>query len=73
MNHKILDLAGDFFLTGYRMIGSLNCRQGGHQLSINFLLKLLKDNSNFLVFESVTEDKKDENSQNLVHKLAVNA
>ena len=73
VNHKILDLAGDFFLTGYRMIGSLNCRQGGHQLSINFLLKLLKDNSNFLVFESVTEDKKDENSQNLVHKLAVNA
>ena len=73
VNHKILDLAGDFFLTGFRMIGNISCVQGGHQLSINFLQKLLKDESNFLIFDSVeTKDNKDK-IQYSVQKFAVNA
>ena len=32
VNHKILDLAGDFFLlSGYRVTGKVTCYQGGHQ------------------------------------------
>ncbi len=73
VNHKILDLAGDFFLTGFRMIGNISCVQGGHQLSINFLQKLLKDDSNFLIFDTVEiKDKKDK-IQYSIQKLAVNA
>jgi UDP-3-O-[3-hydroxymyristoyl] N-acetylglucosamine deacetylase len=40
VNHKILDLAGDFLLSGYRILGKVQCYQGGHQLSNNFLKKL---------------------------------
>ena len=25
VNHKILDLAGDFVLSGYRILGRINC------------------------------------------------
>ena len=39
---KILDLAGDFLLSGYRILGKVNCYQGGHSLSNMFLKKLLK-------------------------------
>ena len=37
VNHKILDLAGDFLLSGYRILGKVNCYQGGHSLSNMFL------------------------------------
>ena len=33
VNHKILDLAGDFLLSGYRILGKVNCFQGGHELT----------------------------------------
>ena len=36
VNHKILDLVGDFLLSGYRVLGKVNCYQGGHQLLIYF-------------------------------------
>ena len=41
VNHKILDLAGDFLLSGYRIHGKIKCYQGGHELSNLFLRKLL--------------------------------
>ena len=41
VNHKILDLAGDFLLSGYRIFGKITCYQGGHELSNLFLRKLL--------------------------------
>ena len=40
VNHKILDLAGDFLLSGYRVLGKVNCYQGGHELTNNFLRKI---------------------------------
>ena len=43
VNHKILDLLGDFVLSGYRIVGKINCNQGGHQLTNMFLRKLLKN------------------------------
>ena len=30
VNHKILDLAGDFLLSGHRVIEKVSCNQGGH-------------------------------------------
>ncbi len=44
VNHKILDLVGDFMLSGYRITGKVNCYQGGHHLTNMFLRKLLDSN-----------------------------
>ena len=40
VNHKILDLAGDFMLSGARVIGSVECIHGGHALTNEFLKKI---------------------------------
>ena len=73
VNHKILDLAGDFLLSGYRMLGTVDCHQGGHQLSNLFLRKLLKTESSFIEIElnEIVLTKKSELSQSV--KIAVNA
>ena len=47
VNHKILDLAGDFLLSGYRILGNVKCFHGGHYLSNIFLKKLFKDKSKY--------------------------
>ena len=73
VNHKILDLAGDFLLSEYRILGSVKCTQGGHSLSNLFLRELFKDQSNFVIIEqeeSVSEKNYFKISAN---KLAVNA
>ena len=44
VNHKILDLVGDFLLSGYRIIGKVKCHQGGHELTNMFLRKLFSSN-----------------------------
>ena len=41
VNHKILDLVGDFLLSGYRILGKVKCYQGGHELTNMFLRKML--------------------------------
>ena len=73
VNHKILDLAGDFLLSGYRILGSVICTQGGHSLSNLFLKNLLKDNSNY----SMVEPDKSTNIKTCfktsINKIAVNA
>ena len=45
VNHKILDLAGDFLLSGFRVLGKVKCYQGGHELTNMFLRKLLQSQS----------------------------
>jgi UDP-3-O-[3-hydroxymyristoyl] N-acetylglucosamine deacetylase len=72
VNHKILDLAGDFLLSGYRVLGDVKCVQGGHQLSNNFLKEVLKDRKNF---EITTKEIKlnTETYKTSVNKVAVNA
>ena len=73
VNHKILDLAGDFLLSGHRILGSVTCIQGGHSLSNLFLRNLLKDRSNYSIVE--LEESKTIKSyfKTPVNKLAVNA
>ena len=51
VNHKILDCMGDLYLSGYRMIGSLICSQGGHSLTNKLLRKLFSDQKNYSLFE----------------------
>ena len=52
VNHKILDLVGDFMLSGARVIGSVDCVHGGHALTTEFLNKIFSDKSNYDVVES---------------------
>ena len=50
VNHKILDLVGDFMLSGFRILGKVKCYQGGHELSNKFLRKLF---SNSLIKKNI--------------------
>ena len=54
VNHKILDLAGDFLLSGYRILGKVKCQEGGHELTNKFLREIFSTSSNF---ELITSDK----------------
>ena len=73
VNHKILDLAGDFALSGFRVLGKVSCSQGGHQLTNMFLRKLFLTESAFSISEikDIIISKKRSSSQQV--KLAVNA
>ncbi len=73
VNHKILDLAGDFLLSGFRILGKVKCTQGGHHLSNVFIKEIFKDVSNFeeQIINNVKVFKKDFKSP--ANKLAVNA
>ncbi len=51
VNHKILDCIGDLFTSGYRIIASVNCSQGGHHLTNNLLRKVFEDKRNFSIIE----------------------
>ena len=51
VNHKILDCMGDLFLSGYKIIGSLKCSQGGHKLSNELLRKIFSNKSNYSLIE----------------------
>ena len=51
VNHKILDCIGDLYTTGYRMLASVNCSQGGHYLTNSLLRKVFENNENFSIIE----------------------
>ena len=71
VNHKILDLAGDFILSGQRILGKVICYQGGHELSNKFLRNFLNLASNFDTLE--IKDVLFSNKKNTTQKIAVNA
>ncbi len=62
VNHKILDCMGDLYLSGYKMIGSIKCSQGGHHLTNKLLRKLFSDQKNYSLIEI--------KGKNLPHSLA---
>ena len=73
VNHKILDLAGDFMLSGHRIIGKVICHQGGHGLTNLFLRKIFNTKTVFEVIElSEFKVSKKINYKEL-DKIAVNA
>ncbi len=51
VNHKILDCMGDLYLSGFKIIGSLKCSQGGHNLTNKLLRKLFSDQKNYSLIE----------------------
>ena len=51
VNHKILDCIGDLFTSGYRMIASINCSQGGHFMTNSLLKKVFENKENFSIIE----------------------
>ena len=42
---------GDIFLSGYKIIASLKCSQGGHKLTNQLLRKVFEDKSNYSLIE----------------------
>ena len=73
VNHKILDLAGDFLLSGFRILGSVKCIQGGHSLSNSFLKALFKNPANFVLVEQEESTSTKTYFKTPANKLAVNA
>jgi UDP-3-O-[3-hydroxymyristoyl] N-acetylglucosamine deacetylase len=51
VNHKILDCIGDLYTSGYRIVGSITCSQGGHYLTNQLLRKVFQDKENFSILE----------------------
>ena len=51
VNHKILDCIGDLYTTGYRIVASIECSQGGHYLTNQLLRKVFKNKENFSILE----------------------
>ena len=51
VNHKILDCIGDLYTSGFRIIGSVICSQGGHYLTNQLLRKVFDNKENFSILE----------------------
>ena len=51
VNHKILDCMGDLFLSGYKIIGSLKCSQGGHNMTNQLLREIFRNKENYSLIE----------------------
>ena len=51
VNHKILDCMGDLYLSGYKIIGSLKCSHGGHNLTNKLLRKVFNNQLNYSLIE----------------------
>ena len=50
VNHKILDLIGDFYTSGYRILGKVEANKTGHYLNNLFLKELFSDPDNYSVY-----------------------
>ncbi len=51
VNHKILDCIGDLYTSGYRIVASVICSQGGHYLTNQLLRKVFQNKENFSILE----------------------
>ena len=71
VNHKILDLAGDFLLSGYRVVGKVSCYHGGHELTNYFYENIQTKIFKLIEFDDIFVSKNTEIKS--PHKLAVNA
>ncbi len=73
VNHKILDLAGDFLLSGYRILGKVKCFHGGHLLSNKFLRELINSKNSYEKIELSNIDMSNKSQIEQSVKIAVNA
>ena len=51
VNHKILDCIGDLYTSGYRIVASVVCSQGGHYFTNQLLRKVFQNKENFSIIE----------------------
>jgi UDP-3-O-[3-hydroxymyristoyl] N-acetylglucosamine deacetylase len=51
VNHKILDCIGDLYTSGYRIVATIKCSQGGHFLTNQLLRKVFQNKENFSILE----------------------
>ena len=51
VNHKILDCIGDLYTSGFRIVASVKCSQGGHYLTNQLLRKVFQNKENFSILE----------------------
>ena len=72
VNHKILDLAGDFLLSGHRIIGKVVCYQGGHELTNLFLRKIFNTEGLFKKIELSDFEISKKFHYKELEKLAIN-
>ena len=52
MRHKVLDVVGDLYLSGFPIIGKYNGFKTGHYITYNLLKELFKDQNNFKIINS---------------------
>jgi UDP-3-O-[3-hydroxymyristoyl] N-acetylglucosamine deacetylase len=50
VNHKILDLIGDLYTSGYRILGKVEAHKTGHHLNNLLLKQLFSDPSNYQIY-----------------------
>ena len=50
VNHKILDLIGDLYTSGYRILGKVEANKTGHHLNNLFLKELFSDPDNYSIY-----------------------
>ncbi|BBA69267.1 UDP-3-O-acyl-N-acetylglucosamine deacetylase [Geobacter sulfurreducens] len=50
VNHKILDLIGDLFTCGYRMLGKVEANKTGHYLNNRLLREIFADPDNYAIY-----------------------
>ena len=68
-----MDLAGDFLLSGYRILGKVACYQGGHELTNLFLRKIFNQKTEIKVIELEDAKVSKKILSKQIEKLAVNA
>ena len=51
VRHKILDLCGDIYLSGYHLMGDIVAKCAGHEVNNKFLWELFSNKSNYEVIE----------------------
>lgn len=50
VNHKILDLIGDLYTSGYRILGKFEAHKSGHHLNNLFLRELFSSPDNYAIY-----------------------
>ncbi len=50
VNHKILDLIGDLYTSGYRMLGRVEAHKTGHYLNNLLLKEIFSDQANYAIY-----------------------
>ena len=50
VNHKILDLIGDLYTSGYRILGRIEAHKTGHYLNNLFIRELFSDKANYAIY-----------------------